>query len=236
MPPGKKPRSSLAKVTQHQVPIDSALSAILTRWDQDEQFYSDLESLMFEVNPCPGDDLDCRDPWFFVIAMDGAGSAYGLYLRPGAGGYSQPPWVFWDHEVDTIYDLPSDTQSFFGAFLAFVERSGSDSGPVSRVRKALAEMNIDPAQDAADISAVHFGSPRRSTAPWLPPPDPRLKSEAEYLQMLAENPSEIEAEAGLLAYATRHIHLSETAMATLQKLYNKRGWRLPFGDLFEDDD
>ena len=214
-PPAPRPRASLARVDAYSIPIDPQLRRVLARWDSDDTFSSDLEALMFEVDPMLSEELDCNDPWFFVIAMDGAGNAYGLYLHPDAPRENGPPWVFWDHEVTAVHYLASSTEELFGGVLRDAASWRDDRAPIERARKVFADLGIScPAEGPELVEA---------RASWLPPPDDGLLTVDEYLATLPTDPRI--AELGLLAHASHH--RDARARARLDALYDQRGWSVP---------
>lgn len=132
-------RTNLKKLDALKIPADEAVRAIIGRSDTDDAFYMDLERIRFEVSPMNASEIECVAEACFVVAMDGAGNAFGVYLSEAMPG---TPWVFWDHEIDTLAYIAPDTASFFAGLLAERERSMKDPAPAQRVRAVLAGLGI----------------------------------------------------------------------------------------------
>ncbi|MEI8259342.1 MAG: hypothetical protein WCJ30_27055, partial [Deltaproteobacteria bacterium] len=62
-----------------------------------------------------------------------------LYVAEGAPG---TPWVFWDHEIDTLAFIAPDTLAFLSGLLAERERWMNDPAPAQRVRAVLAALGV----------------------------------------------------------------------------------------------
>ncbi|MEZ4372000.1 MAG: hypothetical protein R3B07_14300 [Polyangiaceae bacterium] len=218
-----KPRpSSVDAIDALGVAIDEELRRVLARCDEDPQLFSDFASILFDVDPFPAMEIDCHNPWLLVIAMNGGGSAYGLYLHPDAlseaDAQSTPaaPWVFWEHEDGTLYARATSTQEFFARLLASADFL-DDQAPVDRIRNTLAELGIQ-----CDIDSARFDSDRLTS--WLPPANAELLSLDDYLALASDNPAE--AERGLLGHLSAENE--PEALEVLEALYRKRGWSLPF--------
>ncbi len=165
-PTPSKRASSVAALDALGVVVDEPLRRVLRRWDADDAFRDDLERLMFEVDPMRAEEIDCDAPDLVVIAMNGGGSAYGLYLAPRVVETVGRPWVYWEHEDDSLHYLAADTRAFFAGYLDFADGWMRDGGVVARVRAALLEEGLT--LDAPDTSGpdFHAGHP----ASWLPQP------------------------------------------------------------------
>lgn len=213
------PRDGLARVKKLQLPIEmeTELEQILAHWDLDDVFNEDLESLMFEVEPLPAAALDCHNPWMVVIAMNGGGSAYGLYLHPDAVRAKVAPWVLWDHEEDCIYALAADTNTFFSSFVRDAEEWIDEPERIARVRRSLGERGVTCSPSDPPLRD-------EEGADWLPPLEAALHPLQHYLGQVQVDPAA--AEHGLLAYASRHQNTE--AKAALESMYKERGWSLPW--------
>ncbi len=132
-------RSNLAKLDALKIPADEVLRSIIARTDTDDGFYGALEHLMFEISPMPAADIDCIAPACSVIAMDGGGNAFGLYVTDSVQG---TPWVFWDHEIDTLAFIAPDTLAFFSGLLAERGRWMKEPSHAERVRSVLRELGV----------------------------------------------------------------------------------------------
>lgn len=214
-PSAPRPRSAVSGIDSYEIAIDAQLRAVLARWDTDDTFNIDLETMMFELEPFLAEVLDCHNPWFFVIAMNGGGSAYGLYLHPTAPSEGGPPWVFWQHEDDTLYYVAPNAEQFFGAFLRNASGWIQDQEPITRSRQAFADLGLDCPKDGPPL--------KEDGAVWLPPQDVELLSVDEYLAMMASKPEQ--AECGLLAHSSRRD--DARARGVLESLYSERGWSPP---------
>lgn len=218
-PSAPAPRNAISILDSDGVPIDPHLNQVLARWDTDDRFNIDLETLMFEIAPMPATELDCNNPWFYVIAMDGSGNAYGLYLYPDSQPGQLAPWVFWDHEVDTIFFLATETTSFFAGLLNEAPEWGASPDVVTRVRGVLGELGVDvgtPEQMAATL-------PDEELKGWLPPRENNTLSVDEYVTLLDADPSQ--AVPGLMAHASRNRDTRATAQ--LKSYFASRGWVVP---------
>lgn len=207
--PAPKRRTNLHTVQNAGIRADELLLKILGRADMDDTLHADLESLMFEVQPMPASELDCHNPWLYVVAMNGGGSAYGLYQHPVVAQFPQAPWVFWDHETDHVRYLAADTGAFFQGILADGEAAGQD---VSRARQTLSMLGVPAAPGAQLVE-------QKMT--WLPPEDDELRPLDEYL---GESDG-AEMERGLLAYVSRK--QEARAVQPLKSLYQAWGWNAP---------
>ncbi len=182
-----------AAIDRHVVPIDALLRRLLERVEADDDFRGQLDLGGFQPWPSTADEIDCRNPWFFVIAMNGRGSAYGLYLHPNARGADGVlPWVYWEHEDDTLHYLAPDTDRFLRGFIADLESYSEEAETIERLRTVFAELGVsfDGAPVELDFEA---------TAPWLPPIEDDVQPLSHYLELTADSPDE--AERGLLAHA-----------------------------------
>ncbi len=132
-------RANLAKLDAMKVPFDDVLRSIVGRADTDDAFFADLERAKFVVRPGRAAEIECVADGFSVVAMDGGGNAFGVYLSDSMPG---TPWVYWDHEIDTLAYVAPDTLAFFAGLLA--ERQGSlkDPAPLERVRSVLTELGV----------------------------------------------------------------------------------------------
>ena len=212
-PPAPKPRQSLLQVQNAGVRADGLLQNLLGRADMDDALHADLEALHFEVQPQPGAELGCNNPWVYVVAMDGSGNAYALYQHPIVAEFPNAPWVFWDHETDHVRYLAPDTGSLLQSLLAEAAAAG---GPAAA------------AAPRAQATLVKLGMPDETTGAiepqpieWLPPEDTELRSLDEYL---GESDG-AEMERGLLAYVSRK--QDPRAKEALKGLYEAWGWSAP---------
>ncbi len=210
--PAPQPRKSLHLVQSAGIRADETLLKILGRWDMDDQLHQDLEALMFEVQPMPAAELDCRNPWLYVIAMNGGGDAYGLYQHPVVAQFPQAPWVVWAHETDHVRYLAADTGTFFQGILAEAQQAGVDGATVTRARQTLSTLGV-PAEPGQPLAEQKM--------PWLPPEDDELRPLDEYL---GESDG-AEMERGLLAYVSRK--QEQRALQPLKSLYEAWGWNAP---------
>ena len=210
--PRPQPRKSLHLVQSAGIRADELLLKILGRADMDDVLHADLETLMFEVQPMPASELDCHNPWLYVIAMNGGGDAYGLYQHPVVAEFPQAPWVFWNHETDHVSFLAADTGAFFQGILADAQQSGTDPAVVARARQTLSMLGV-PAEPGAPLEEQKM--------PWLPPEDDELRPLDEYL---GESDG-AEMERGLLAYVSRK--QEARAKQPLKALYEAWGWNAP---------
>lgn len=132
-------RGNLAKLDALKIPVDAVLRSIVERADTDNAFHADLKSLMFEISPKRAAEIECMADACSVVAMDGAGNAFGLYISDTAPG---TPWVYWDHEIDTLAFIAPDTLAFFAGLLAERELRLKDPAPAQRVRGVLRELGV----------------------------------------------------------------------------------------------
>jgi hypothetical protein len=137
--PAVAKRSNLAKLDALKIPVDDILRSIIGRSDTDDAFFTDLDRVAFQISPMRAAEIDCAAEAYFVVAMDGGGSAFGLYVSDAAPG---TPWVFWDHEIDRLAFVAPDTLAFFAGLLAERERWVKDPAPVKRVRGVLQELGV----------------------------------------------------------------------------------------------
>ncbi len=157
--PAEAAPSYLAKLDALPIRPEPWLREIVQRADSDRAFYEDLQVLGFEVEPMLADELDCHAPKFFVIAMNGGGSAFGLYDRGNAA--ESLPWVFWEHEDDSLRFVAKDMAEFFTRLLHF-ERS--DPSRVERVRAVLLELGLP----LGDPTSGEETFPKGEVVSWLP--------------------------------------------------------------------
>lgn len=182
-----------AAVDTHSVPIEPLLRRLLERVDADDDFREQLDLGGFQPWPSTADEIDCRNPWFFVIAMNGGGSAYGLYLHPNARGADGIlPWVYWEHEDDTLHYVAPDTARFLRGFVATLASYGEEAETIELVREVFAELGVSFEEPAVELDF-------EATAPWLPPIEDDVRPLAHYLELTSGSPDE--AERGLLAHA-----------------------------------
>ncbi|MBZ5711513.1 hypothetical protein [Nannocystis pusilla] len=157
-------RRYLADYDALGLPPDEALRRVIARADADPQFCEDLERLMFELAPMSADQLDCHAPKFFVVAMDGGGSAYGRYVDPAIARTVGTPWVLWDHEEDALVYLADDTAAFFSGILDLRCHFKPDDPSARRVREVLTALGLQLAAPGSNMPGFLAGKP----APWLP--------------------------------------------------------------------
>ncbi|WAS90142.1 hypothetical protein [Nannocystis punicea] len=153
-------RHYLADYDALGLPPDEALRRVIARADADSQFYDDLERLMFELAPMPAEHLDCHAPKFFVVAMDGGGSAYGRYVDLKVG----LPWVMWDHEEDALVYLADDTAAFLSGLLDLRCHHKPNDPSARRVREVLTELGLKLGAPGSSMPGFLAGKP----AAWLP--------------------------------------------------------------------
>jgi len=206
------PRTYLHDIQQSGARAEELLLLLLGRSDVDDGFHADLESVHFEVQPQPGPALGCRNPWFYVVAMDGGGNAYGIYVHPLFDGHPAP-WLFWDHEEDTLRFIAQDTASLLRDVLATAVESGVGAEPVARLRAGFVKLGVldEPGRALGDGEKVD----------WLPPDDAELRPLDAYL---AETDG-AEMERGLLAYAFSRENAH--ANTSLRSIYDAWEWKLP---------
>lgn len=211
----------LAPLETFKVSVEPLLRRVLERASQEPQFYRDLDSALFQLELFPAEEIDCLNPWFFVVAMNGGGSAYGLYLHPEAAKNGVAPWVFWDHEIDLVFFLEENTDRFFRGFLSDL-RSWllDDAALIARIEESLRACGVQ-----TDDEQVELGEPmegenfiHRPNVSWLPPAKEDLKELSYYLALVTTNL--LEAEKGLLAYA--QYHQSKEALSALSQINNAR--------------
>ncbi|HJL15179.1 MAG TPA: hypothetical protein RMH99_05960 [Sandaracinaceae bacterium LLY-WYZ-13_1] len=207
-----EPRTALHALQQSGVRSEELLQKLLGKADVDDALHADLEALCFEVRPGPGAEVGCGNPWVFVVAMDGGRNAYGLYTHPLLAEHPQLPWVFWDHERDTVRALADDTAGFLQGLLATASASGVDPTVVQRAHRAFVELGMPDAQGQPFGDGV--------LAEWLPPEGDALRPVDAYL---AETDG-AEMERGLLAHAWRG---DARAVEALRSLYETWGWTPP---------
>lgn len=211
-----EPRMSLHTIQSAGVRADDLLLALLGQADVDDALHADLEAAKFEVQPQPGPSLGCPNPWFYGVAWDGARNAYGLYTHPLFDGHPSLPWLFWDHEEETLRFIALDTKSLLPNLLATAATAatvGTPNTTIAQLRATLVKLGM-PDVDGAPLGD---GQP----AKWLPPDDAELRPVDAYL---AETDSG-EMERGLLAHAFRRE--DPRALEALRGNYQAWGWRLP---------
>ncbi|PCC74566.1 hypothetical protein SAMN02745121_06932 [Nannocystis exedens] len=157
-------RRYLADYDALGLPPDEALRRVIARADADPRFSDDLERLMFELAPMPADQLDCHAPKFFVVAMDGGGSAYGRYVDAALLRTIGMPWVLWDHEEDALVYLADDTAAFLSGLLDLRCHDKPDDPSARRVRAVLTELGLQLAAPGSMMPGFLAGKP----AAWLP--------------------------------------------------------------------
>ncbi len=207
------PRTNLHTLQSAEVRADDLLLGLLGRADVDDTLHQDLETLHFEVQPQRAVGLGCDNPWIYVVAMDGGGNAYGLYTHPLLAGHLPLPWVFWDHEDETVKCLAADTPTFLQGMLATAGPSGVNPAVIQRAHGTLVKVGMPDAQGQA------FADGEAVT--WLPPGDDVLRPLDQYL---AETDG-AEMERGLLAHASRR-HDAQAKKA-LYSLYETWQWTVP---------
>ncbi|HBQ12314.1 MAG: hypothetical protein RLP09_36180 [Sandaracinaceae bacterium] len=206
----------LEAIERHEIGIERVLRELLERCERDPQLVADLDACNFQPYPSPSDEIDCLNPWFFVIAMNGAGSAYGLYLHPAAKPNGGPhPWVYWEHEDDTLRFMADDTGRFLRGLIADTRGWSEEPDAVDRAASALRELGV-----AIDGEAIELDFEAR--AAWLPPIEEDVEDVEVYLAMLDTDRDA--AERGLLAHRMQH---DERATEALDQLDRARGWRPP---------
>ncbi|MCY0986925.1 hypothetical protein OV203_07320 [Nannocystis sp. ILAH1] len=109
----------LADYDRFGLPPDEALRRVIARAAADPQFLADLDALFFKVQPMLAERLDCEAPHFFVMARDGVGNAWGVYVDPELAPTRGTPWVMWEHEDDALNYVADDTEQFFARLLDF---------------------------------------------------------------------------------------------------------------------
>lgn len=124
------PPGDVSKLLALGIPVDDALQRIVRHADENPGFRSDLEWLRFELNPMQATELDCHATDFFVVALNGGGSAFGL----DATGTT---WKFWDHEDDSIVVVCKGTPSFFAGLLWQRGQFMKKREPLERARATL---------------------------------------------------------------------------------------------------
>lgn len=157
-------RNQLADYDALGLPPDEALRRVIARADADSQFFDDLDRLGFELAPMPADQLDCQAPKFFVVAMDGGGSAYGRYVDREVLRKLGMPWVLWDHEEDALVYLADDTPKFLSGLLDLRTHDKPADPSARRVRAALTELGLQLAAPGSMMPGFLAGKP----AAWLP--------------------------------------------------------------------
>ncbi|MBW2463678.1 MAG: hypothetical protein JRH11_18655 [Deltaproteobacteria bacterium] len=207
------PRTNLHKLQSAGLRADDLLLALLGRADVDDTLHQDLEALHFEVQPQLPAGLACDNPWLYVVAMDGGGNAYGLYTHPLLAEHLPLPWVFWDHEDQSVKCLAADTATFLQGMLATARPAGVDPAVIQRAHGTLVKVGMPDAQGQA------FGDGEEVN--WLPPGDDALRPLDQYL---AETDGG-EMERGLLAYASRR--RDAQAKEALYALYETWQWTVP---------
>lgn len=205
-------------IDKHGIVIEPLLRRLLERVAADARFREDLDLCGFQPHSSPSDEIDCLNPWLFVIAMNGGGSAYGLYVHPDAIREGVAPWAFWEHEDDSIFLLAPDTDHLLRGLVAFVESYHHDHDQVARVRAVLAELGVRIDGERVERVELDFDSERPNAA-WLPPAREELEDVASYLAMLESDPAR--AELGLLGHC--HFNQDRAAREALDARYAARG-------------
>lgn len=214
--PGQPPLFSA--IDQHRIPIEPLLRRVLERFEADPAFRADLDVRGFQPWPSPADEIDCPNPWFFPIAMNGCGSAYGLYVHPAAFVDGVAPWVYWEHEDDGIVSLAPNTDHFFRGLLTFEAGATRRPVEVTRLRAVLEELGMQGGEAPFDPFREDPG------ADWLPPAKGALRDLEAYMRLLDVNPDA--AERGLLGLV-QHAG-DDGARRALSTLYRARGWKPPW--------
>jgi hypothetical protein len=214
------PREPFEHLDKHAIAVEPVLRELLERCVRDERFRQDLDLCGFQPWPSPSDEIDCLNPWLFVIAMNGGGSAYGLYVHPDAIRDGVAPWAYWEHEDDGIYWLADDSDTFFRGFLQSLDWV-DDQAQVERIRAVFRELGIrvDDGPVEMEIHPESTGPNR----PWLPPAEDDLLTTGDYLAMLDSDPDA--AELGLLG--VWHYRREPEAGKALDAYYERRGWKPP---------
>jgi len=208
---------SLETIERYGITIEPMLRALLVRFENDPSFAKDLDSALFQPHPSPADEIDCLNPWMFVIAMNGMGSAYGLYVHPHAIKDSVAPWVFWEHEDDTVRFLAENTDAFLWGWLCDVASWREDPDLVTRLKTALSEIGLNTIREEVRLDYRDEGDPG---APWLPPIGKAIEDVSTYLALLSTDPHT--AERGLLAH---QMGGNCAATEALESFYAERGWK-----------
>lgn len=86
--------------------------------------------------------LDCEAPHFFVMARDGVGNAWGVYVDPELAPTRGTPWVMWEHEDDALNYVADDTERFFARLLDSCAYHHPNDPQVERVHAALVECGL----------------------------------------------------------------------------------------------
>lgn len=210
---GQPPRTSLHDIQSSGVRADDLLLTLLGRADVDDGLHADLEAISFHVKTAPGLTLGCRNPWFYAVATDGAGNAYGLYAHPMFAGHPAQPWLFWEHASGALRWIADDTATLFPRLLA--RAAGAGIG-----QDILARLGADLVRHGMSEEAGHALDGGAKVA-WLPPDEGELRPLAEYL---AESDGG-EMERGLLAHA--YGRGDAQATEALRSIYTTWGWSLP---------
>ncbi|MCY1063904.1 hypothetical protein OV090_03970 [Nannocystis sp. RBIL2] len=157
-------RRYLADYDALGLPPDEAIRAVLARADADPQFRLDLDRVSFQPMPMLADELDCHAPNFIVVAMDGAGNAFGFYVEPKVLRTIGMPWVLWDHEEDALLHVADDTGEFFSRLLDAHLQWKPDDPSARRVREVLTELGLQLGAPGSSPPGFRDGKP----AAWLP--------------------------------------------------------------------
>lgn len=205
-----------AAIEQHHIPIEPVLQRVLERFASDAGFREDLDRCGFQPCPMPADEIDCLSPWFFVIAMNGGGSAYGLYVHPEVVRDGVAPWVYWEHEDDSLLFLAEDSDRFFRGFLAGIAEYNPEEH--ARLRAVLAELGVSIDGEPVELP-MHAPAPN---AHWLPPAEDQLRDVEHYLALDRADPA---AERGLLAHWS--LRQDRNALQALEALWAERSWTPP---------
>lgn len=207
------PRTSLHTVQNSGVRADDLLLTILGRADVDDQLHADLEAVSFGVQPAPGPELACPNPWFYAVAQDGAGNAFGIYAHPMYETHPAQPWLYWSREAGVLRLLAADTGGVLPQVLATAAAASVDPATIARLRSDLVKLGMP------DVEGEPHGGGAK--VDWLPPDDAELRPLDDYL---AETDG-TEMERGLLAHAYRRgdAHAAET----LRSIYQAWEWSLP---------
>jgi hypothetical protein len=210
---GPAPRVGLHTVQSAGARADELLLKLLASADVNDSLHADLEAASFRVQPQPGLELGCKNPWLYAVASSGEGRALGIYDHPMFGEHPAQPWVLWDGSAGTLRFVAEDTGGLLVRVLATAAAAGVDAETVGRLRADLVKLGM-PDEEGEPIG-------EGVKVPWLPPDEGELRSLDEYL---AETDG-AEMERGLLAHAFRHGDAQ--ADAQLRSIYEAWEWSLP---------
>lgn len=209
-----QPRTNLHAVQSSGVRADDLLLKLLGRADVDDGLHADLEAASFRPKAAPGLEIGCRNPWFYAVAEDGAGNAYGLYAHPMFAEREAAPWLLWRSDLGALRFVADDSATLFARVLASAAAAGVDAQRVARLRADLEKLGMPQAEAPPVGEGEKVG--------WLPPDEAELRPLDDYL---AETDGG-EMERGLLAHAFREGGEARAAEA-LRSLYGMWQWSLP---------